>query len=393
MVFPTDENVIVGLDRADDAGVYKISDDLALIQTVDFFTPIVDDPYWFGQIAAANALSDVYAMGGTPKTAMNLVAFPIKQMDIAVLRQIIQGGLDKLTEAGVVLIGGHSIEDKELKYGLSITGVVHPEREVRVIERTTEIVNKNKETEQLAHYLKTELSNTELNLSEMTKLSFHLRDIKKECAEILHNEIGVELSAAKNKSELDELDGIQTDRSYFMSVIDKSYKKVREVSHILSGMVSTNDNLALLEKQIRDVTLKLENLAKSNITLTERLQNLCEIWGCETLFCVELKYDKNKSFNLNWDKQQKLVHITGELINNARKHGNATKVKISIEHTDNNHIELKVMNNGSALPKEIESHSNGFGLANIKENIKSMNGKFIIPELISGVEFIIQIPT
>jgi selenide,water dikinase len=82
MVFPTDENVIVGLDRADDAGVYKISDDLALIQTVDFFTPIVDDPYWFGQIAAANALSDVYAMGGVPKTAMNLVAFPVKEMDI-----------------------------------------------------------------------------------------------------------------------------------------------------------------------------------------------------------------------------------------------------------------------------------------------------------------------
>jgi selenide,water dikinase len=128
MVFPTDENVIVGLDRADDAGVYKISDDLALIQTVDFFTPIVDDPYWFGQIAAANALSDVYAMGGTPKTAMNLVAFPVKEMDLSVLRQIIQGGLDKLTEAEVVLIGGHSIEDKELKYGLSVTGFVHPAR-------------------------------------------------------------------------------------------------------------------------------------------------------------------------------------------------------------------------------------------------------------------------
>ena len=128
MVFPTDENVIVGLERADDAGVYKISDDLALIQTVDFFTPIVDDPYWFGQIAAANALSDVYAMGGTPKTAMNLVAFPVKQMDLSVLRQIIQGGLDKLTEAEVVLIGGHSIEDKELKYGLSVTGFVHPAR-------------------------------------------------------------------------------------------------------------------------------------------------------------------------------------------------------------------------------------------------------------------------
>jgi len=128
MVFPTDENVIVGLDLADDAGVYKISDDLALIQTVDFFTPIVDDPYWFGQIAAANALSDVYAMGGKPKTAMNLVAFPLKEMEISVLRQIIQGGIDKLTEANVVLIGGHSIMDKELKYGLSVTGFVHPKQ-------------------------------------------------------------------------------------------------------------------------------------------------------------------------------------------------------------------------------------------------------------------------
>jgi len=126
MVFPTDENVLVGLERADDAGVYKISDDLALIQTVDFFTPIVDDPYAFGQIAAANALSDVYAMGGVPKTAMNLVAFPVKDMDLAVLRQIIQGGIDKLTEAEVVLVGGHSIEDRELKYGLSVTGIVHP---------------------------------------------------------------------------------------------------------------------------------------------------------------------------------------------------------------------------------------------------------------------------
>jgi selenide,water dikinase len=128
MVFPTDGNVLVGLDRADDAGVYKVSDELALIQTVDFFTPIVDDPYWFGQIAAANALSDVYAMGGIPKTAMNLVAFPVKDMDLSVLRAVIQGGIDKLDEAETVLIGGHSIEDKELKYGLSVTGFVHPAR-------------------------------------------------------------------------------------------------------------------------------------------------------------------------------------------------------------------------------------------------------------------------
>jgi len=128
MEFPTDSNLIVGLDSADDAGVYKITDDIAIIQTVDFFTPIVDDPYWFGQIAAANALSDVYAMGGVPKTAMNLVAFPLKDMDMTILRRIIQGGLDKMKEAGVVLVGGHSVEDKELKYGLSVTGFIHPDR-------------------------------------------------------------------------------------------------------------------------------------------------------------------------------------------------------------------------------------------------------------------------
>jgi len=120
--------VIVGLDRADDAAVYRVTDDIAIIQTVDFFTPIVDDPYWFGKIAAANALSDVYAMGGIPKTAMNLVAFPISQMDISVLRQVLQGGLEKMKEAGVALVGGHSIEDKELKYGLSVMGFIHPDR-------------------------------------------------------------------------------------------------------------------------------------------------------------------------------------------------------------------------------------------------------------------------
>jgi selenide,water dikinase len=125
---PTDSNVMVGLERADDAGVYKISEELALVQTVDFFTPVVDDPYWFGQIAAANALSDIYAMGGVPKTAMNLVAFPLKDMDLSVLRRILQGGLDKMSEAGVVLVGGHSVEDKELKYGLAVTGFIHPQR-------------------------------------------------------------------------------------------------------------------------------------------------------------------------------------------------------------------------------------------------------------------------
>jgi selenide, water dikinase len=120
--------VLVGLDTSDDAGVYQLTEDLALVQTIDFFTPIVDDPFEFGQIAAVNALSDVYAMGGTPLTAMNLVAFPIKTVSAQVLKEILRGGLSKLTEAGVALVGGHSVEDPEIKYGLSVTGVVHPGR-------------------------------------------------------------------------------------------------------------------------------------------------------------------------------------------------------------------------------------------------------------------------
>ena len=116
------------MEHAEDAGVYRLRDDLAIIQTVDFFTPIVDDPFTFGQIAVTNALSDVYAMGGRPLTAMNIVCFPIRKMDIGILREILRGGLDKMREAGVLLIGGHSVEDDETKYGLAVTGVIHPDR-------------------------------------------------------------------------------------------------------------------------------------------------------------------------------------------------------------------------------------------------------------------------
>jgi selenide,water dikinase len=123
-----DPNLIVGIEKAEDAGVYKLNDDLAIVQTLDFFTPIVDDPYTFGQVAAANALSDVYAMGGQPLTAMNIVCFPINTLDISILREILAGGLEKIHEAGVTLVGGHSVEDQELKYGLSITGTIHPRK-------------------------------------------------------------------------------------------------------------------------------------------------------------------------------------------------------------------------------------------------------------------------
>jgi selenide,water dikinase len=123
-----DRRVLVGRETFDDAGVFVLRDDLALVQTVDFFAPIVDDPYVFGQIAAANALSDVFAMGGEPLTAMAIVGFPVGKLPPSVLAEILRGGQDKVREAGAVLIGGHSIIDEELKFGLSVTGQAHPAR-------------------------------------------------------------------------------------------------------------------------------------------------------------------------------------------------------------------------------------------------------------------------
>ncbi len=116
------------MERLDDAGVYKISNEVALIQTIDFITPIVNDPYEFGQIAAANSISDVYTMGGKPITAMNVVCFPNTRLDMSLLREILRGGLNKIEEAGAALMGGHSVTDQEMKYGLSVTGVVHPDK-------------------------------------------------------------------------------------------------------------------------------------------------------------------------------------------------------------------------------------------------------------------------
>lgn len=121
-------DLLVGLDTSDDAGVYRLSEDLALVQTVDFFTPIVDDPYSFGQIAAANAISDIYAMGGKPLTVLNIVAFPITTLDKSILADILRGAADKVREAGATLVGGHSIDDKEPKFGMAVTGLVHPDK-------------------------------------------------------------------------------------------------------------------------------------------------------------------------------------------------------------------------------------------------------------------------
>src|SRR5262249_45234246 len=123
--------MLVGTETSDDAGVFRLRPDLAIVNTVDFFTPIVDDPYTFGQIAASNALSDVYAMGGEPRTALNIVGFPSGQLEMEVLSQILNGGAERVRAAGAVVVGGHTIIDEELKYGMAITGVIHPDRIIR----------------------------------------------------------------------------------------------------------------------------------------------------------------------------------------------------------------------------------------------------------------------
>jgi len=123
-----DPNLLVGFETSDDAAVYRVAPDLAVISTVDFITPPVDDPVWFGRIAAANALSDVYAMGGRPIVALNLVMFPSKELDIGLLKDMLTGGFEKVQEAGAALAGGHSVDDLEPKYGLAVTGTVHPDR-------------------------------------------------------------------------------------------------------------------------------------------------------------------------------------------------------------------------------------------------------------------------
>src|SRR3954465_4872651 len=124
---PTDPRVLVATDTSDDAGVVRLTDSLAIVQTVDFFTPIVDDPYAFGRIAATNALSDIYAMGGVPVSALNLVAYPLETLGASVLAEILRGGADAAAAAGASIVGGHSIDDPEPKYGMAVTGTVHPD--------------------------------------------------------------------------------------------------------------------------------------------------------------------------------------------------------------------------------------------------------------------------
>ena len=178
------------IDRLDDAGVYKISADTALIQTIDFITPIVNDPYSFGQIAAANSISDVYTMGGRPITAMNVVSFPSGDMDIAILKEILRGGLDKIQEAGASLMGGHSVNDPEMKYGLAVTGVVHPDK--LITNSGTRIGDSLVLTKPLGTgVMSTALKNRLITEKEMKKAIRSMASLNKIAAELMI-ELGVD---------------------------------------------------------------------------------------------------------------------------------------------------------------------------------------------------------
>jgi selenide,water dikinase len=183
---PTEHNpnLLVGLNTSDDAGVYRISDELALVQTVDFFTPIVDDPYSFGQVAAANAISDIYAMGGKPLTALNIVAFPISILDKQVLSDILRGAADKLKEAGVTLVGGHSIDDQEPKFGLAVTGLVHPDRiRTNAGAKPGDVLILTKPIG--VGILTTALKNGRLSEDEITQLTHIMATLNKTAAEVM----------------------------------------------------------------------------------------------------------------------------------------------------------------------------------------------------------------
>jgi selenide,water dikinase len=181
--------VLRSIERLDDAGVYKISEEVALVQTLDFITPIVNDPYTFGQIAAANSISDVYTMGGKPLTAMNIVCFPSQTMDIAVLKEILRGGLDKMEEAGVALMGGHSVNDSELKYGLSVTGTVHPDK--IIVNSGTRVGDDLVLTKPLGTgILSTALKNKLISDSDMTEVIRSMTTLNKKAAELML-ELGV----------------------------------------------------------------------------------------------------------------------------------------------------------------------------------------------------------
>lgn len=187
-----DKRVIVGFETGDDAAVVTVRDDLAIVQTTDFFTPILNDPFKFGQVAAANALSDIYAMGGTPLSALSLVAFPIEKLGKKILGEILRGGFEKTKEAGIEIVGGHSIDDPEPKFGLAVTGTIHPDRIIRnrgARKNDFLILTKPIGTGVLTTAIKRNLSNPEMEevvFHTMARLNSGAKDAMMDCFDSIH---------------------------------------------------------------------------------------------------------------------------------------------------------------------------------------------------------------
>lgn len=306
-----DDNLLVGMESSDDGSVYKLTEELALIQTVDFFTPIVDDPYMFGQIAAANSLSDVYAMGGVPKTVLNIVAYPMEELGPKVLAEILKGSSDKVKEAGALVVGGHSIDDKEPKFGLSVTGLVHPNKYYKNIgSRPGDVLVLTKPIG--IGILTTALKKDLLTKKQINDTSQMMSMLNKYAAEVLS---GFEPSAVTDITGFGLLGHAYEMASGSNVSFQIDYKKIP----LLSG------TKALADKQIFPAGSRTNHAwLKDVVAYSETISPVEELILCDSITSGGLFISMNKDEAEKYVEQLKSnhsieSHIIGKVINKSAK--------------------------------------------------------------------------
>lgn len=306
-----DDNLLVGMESSDDGSVYKLTEELALIQTVDFFTPIVDDPYMFGQIAAANSLSDVYAMGGVPKTVLNIVAYPMEELGPKVLAEILKGSSDKVKEAGALVVGGHSIDDKEPKFGLSVTGLVHPNKYYKNIgSRPGDVLVLTKPIG--IGILTTALKKDLLTKKQINDTSQMMSMLNKSAAEVLS---GFEPSAVTDITGFGLLGHAYEMASGSNVSFQIDYKKIP----LLSG------TKALADKQIFPAGSRTNHAwLKDVVSYSETISSVEELILCDSITSGGLFISMNKDEAEKYVEQLKSnhsieSHIIGKVINKSAK--------------------------------------------------------------------------
>ncbi len=306
-----DDNLLVGMESSDDGSVYKLTEELALIQTVDFFTPIVDDPYMFGQIAAANSLSDVYAMGGVPKTVLNIVAYPMEELGPEVLAEILKGSSDKVKEAGALVVGGHSIDDKEPKFGLSVTGLVHPNKYYKNIgSRPGDVLVLTKPIG--IGILTTALKKDLLTKKQINDTSQMMSMLNKSAAEVLS---GFEPSAVTDITGFGLLGHAYEMASGSNVSFQIDYKKIP----LLSG------TKALADKQIFPAGSRTNHAwLKDVVSYSETISSVEELILCDSITSGGLFISMNKDEAEKYVEQLKSnhsieSHIIGKVINKSAK--------------------------------------------------------------------------